>query len=274
VVTTLSYTALAAYRRCGYRFYVERVLGVPPTEARLGVPSTEAGGGDPGAGAGASLTAAERGTLVHALLERLDFRRPVIPESAAIQARAPRPASDAEVQAVTGLLEGFAGSEVRARLARATRVWRERRFGFELEGVLITGALDVIASEADRRTLIVDYKTDRLDRADPATIVARDYGTQQLIYALAALRAGALEVEVAHVFLEAPEAPVSVSFSRDEASELERALARSMHGLVTARTFPVTETPHRNVCRGCPAEGGLCSWPLEMTRRDTADQLF
>ena len=28
------------------------------------------------------------------------------------------------------------------------------------------------------------------------------------------------------------------------------------------------------VCEGCPAEGGLCSWPLEMTRREAADRLF
>jgi hypothetical protein len=32
--------------------------------------------------------------------------------------------------------------------------------------------------------------------------------------------------------------------------------------------------PHRGLCSGCPAEGGLCSWPLEMTRREALDRLF
>src|SRR5205807_2416313 len=31
---TLSYSALAEYGRCGYRFYVERVLGIPPTSEK------------------------------------------------------------------------------------------------------------------------------------------------------------------------------------------------------------------------------------------------
>jgi hypothetical protein len=43
---------------------------------------------------------------------------------------------------------------------------------------------------------------------------------------------------------------------------------------VLDRRFTVTDAPQRSVCEGCPAEGGLCSWPLEMTRREAADRLF
>ena len=43
---------------------------------------------------------------------------------------------------------------------------------------------------------------------------------------------------------------------------------------VLERRFVVTDTPQRSVCAGCPAEGGLCSWPLEMTRREAVDRLF
>jgi hypothetical protein len=42
---------------------------------------------------------------------------------------------------------------------------------------------------------------------------------------------------------------------------------------MAAGRFEVTAVPHRALCRDCPAEGGLCSWPLEQTRRDTPDQL-
>jgi len=48
------------------------------------------------------------------------------------------------------------------------------------------------------------------------------------------------------------------------------ALARG----VLERDFRVTDAPQRAVCDGCPAEGGLCSWPLDMTRREAADRLF
>ena len=99
------------------------------------------------------------------------------------------------------------------------------------------------------------------------------YLNQRLIYALAGLRAGADEVEVAHVFLEVPEQPVSATYVRGDAPELERELDTLAEG-VLARRFTVTDTPRRSVCAGCPAEGGLCSWPLEMTRREAVDRLF
>jgi hypothetical protein len=138
---------------------------------------------------------------------------------------------------------------------------------------LIGGVFDVIAREPGGRTLIVDYKTDRLEGADPQALADSSYSTQRLVYALAALRAGATEVEVVHTFLERPHLPAVATFTRDQAPALETQLAALARG-VLAREFSVTDAPHRGVCDGCPAEGGLCSWPLEMTRREAADRLF
>ena len=53
--------------------------------------------------------------------------------------------------------------------------------GSMLEGMLVVGALDVIAREPAHGTLVVDYKSDRLEGADPAELVARQYSSQQLI---------------------------------------------------------------------------------------------
>ncbi len=232
--TTLSYSAMAAYGRCGYRFYLERVLGLPPV-----------------AGRAAGVGALERGILVHELLERIDFRRPRRPEGV--------------TDDVAEMIDGFIASPLFERLAAATDVRREEGFSFLLSsGALITGALDVLARERDGTMLVVDYKTDRLDGSDPGQIVEQ-YGTQRLIYALAALRAGATEVEVAHVFLERPNDPVTAVF-RDRAA-LERELEALASG-VLAGEFGVSEQPCVSLCSGCPGEGGLCSWPLEMTRRD------
>ena len=94
-------------------------------------------------------------------------------------------------------------------------VRREERFAFLLGGdVLIAGALDVLAREPGERMLIVDYKSDRLDGADPAAVIGRAYATQRLVYALAGLRAGAATaVEVAYCFLECAAEPVVATFA-------------------------------------------------------------
>ena len=137
----------------------------------------------------------------------------------------------------------------------------------------MTGAVDVVAREPGGRLLIVDYKSDRLGGSDPAVITDRAYPTQRAVYALAGLHAGATAVEVVHCFLERPEAPAQAVYGPDDRPELEAALHR-LAGGVLAGDFPVTDTPHRGICAGCPAEGGLCSWPLEVTRRVALDRLF
>lgn len=286
-MATLSYSALADYERCGYRFYAERVLGLP------GLPDAEPRDERAPAGAAES-RGRRRGVLAHALLERLDFRRPVVPgaehaRAAATRAGLTAPPGPEELDGLAAIVRRFAASELCARLGRAGGVRREQRFSFALDdrpdGPMIVGALDVLAREpapargagraglAAERMVIVDYKTDRLGRSDPAALVARGYVGQQLVYALAALHAGATEVEVVHCFLEAPEDPVTALFTAAQRPELTARLGALAAG-VLERRFPVAPEPHRRLCAGCPAEGGLCSWPLELTRRESADTLF
>jgi ATP-dependent exoDNAse (exonuclease V) beta subunit len=272
-IARLSYTSLGEYARCGYRFYLERVLGLPGGRDRRG------------GGERRGLTGAERGVLVHALLEQLDFRHPARPTPAAVASAAERAGASptgAEAQALADLVEGFAAGPLCKRLAAASEVRREEPFGFLLEPagapVLVNGVLDVLAREVGggagaSRMLVVDYKSDRLEGRDPAAVVSAEYGTQRLVYALAALRAGAAEVEVIHVFLERPEDPVHAEFARAGTAELERKLSALARGALEGE-FSVTQAPHRAVCHGCPGEGGLCSWPVELTRRESPDQLF
>ncbi|HEY6399384.1 MAG TPA: PD-(D/E)XK nuclease family protein, partial [Solirubrobacteraceae bacterium] len=269
-VDVLSPSALGQYRRCGYRFYAERVLGVPALSEQ-GQPVA----GDRGL-ASAEWSAAERGVVIHGLLERIDFRRPVPPSAAMIAAACERAgiaaASDERTQELGAVMGAFAESGLRERLGRASDVRREQRFGFLVGGVLITGALDVLAREPGGM-LVVDYKSDRLKGADPAAVVTREYATQRLIYALAVLRSGAEAVEVSYVFLERPEELVSVVFTAADLPALEGQLDVLVEE-VRSGEFPVSDLPHRGLCEGCPAEGGLCSWPLEMTRRTAPDTLF
>src|SRR5207248_832822 len=84
------------------------------------------GGGASSARAASGLSAVERGVLIHALLERLDFRRPSAPSAVAIveaaaMARVARPGAE-EIAELAQVVQAFGASEICTRLARATQV--------------------------------------------------------------------------------------------------------------------------------------------------------
>ena len=253
----LSYTALQAYARCGYRFYLQRVLGLPaePPPPPLEAPGEARTGLDP----------LVRGGLAHTLLETLDFSAPEPPpaeEVAALAARHGVEVAGSDVEDLRAIVGAFARSPLCERLAAAETVRREAGFAFSLEpgggGSLVNGFVDVIATEAGGARLIVDYKTDRLDGADPAAVLERDYATQRTVYALAALRDGAPRVDVAYCFLERPGEPVVRGYAAADADALAEQVVSLARGVLDER-YPVTDRPHRELCADCPGRRALCS---------------
>jgi hypothetical protein len=123
-----------------------------------------------------------------------------------------------------------------------------------------------MAREAGGAALVVDYKSDRLEGMEPAELVEREYATQRLVYALAALRGGAPRVEVAHCVLERPDEPVMRTYTGADAPELAARLSSLAAGLL-AHEFAVAAEPHRELCGDCPGRRALCSWSEEFTLR-------
>ncbi|HEX5910255.1 MAG TPA: UvrD-helicase domain-containing protein, partial [Thermoleophilaceae bacterium] len=250
-VSRLSYSGLAAYRRCGYRFYLERALRLPPPDDG---PARAARGGD----AGDAMPATVRGTVVHQLLEEIDFTAPAVPGAErvgqVIEALG-QPVRAEEVEDVTGLVAGVVGSALAQRIGAAERVHAELPFAFTLDtgggrSLLVDGIVDVHAREGDA-VLVVDYKSDRLEGAEPAERVEGAYAIQQLVYALAALRSGAARAEVAYCFLERPDDPVTRVYEAAEAGALEAELRELTAGVSEGR-FEPTAHPHRGLCADCP----------------------
>lgn len=253
----MSYTSLAELERCGYRYYLERVLRLPESRAAAGP------GGD-----GGGIEARTRGSIVHVLLESVDFTRPHPPSAKDVQRVARQMGASVgpgEREEIAALIAGALAAAPALRLRAARRARREHPFAFSLEPAhppqpLVTGVLDLIVEQPDGSSLIVDYKSDRLAGGeDLEQLVQRDYGFQRLLYALAAIEGGAPEVEVAHWFLERPEEWLAARFVAGEQHCLrERLLGRVAS--VRANGFAVTQAPHRAICLTCPGRGGLCSW--------------
>jgi len=268
---TLSYSSLAAYDRCAYRWYLERILRLPRDDS--GGPAARRGERPAGPVPG-GLDALTRGSLTHVLLEDLDFARPTAPSEEAVREAArlmEAELTDADVADLQQLVAAFAASPLAARLATATDVRREHGFVVGLgdeRAPLLNGIVDVIAFEEDGGALVVDYKSDVISAdTDLEAYVEADYGAQRRIYALAALGAGAADVEVSHLFLARPGAPATAVYDRADLPRLRAELDERVAG-IAAGDFTPTDRPHRALCLTCPGRRALCHHPEELTLRE------
>ncbi len=243
-VRRLSFTALSLFDTCSYRYFAERVAGMRSADVH------EVGH--------EGLSGTAIGSAVHAELEHVDLAAPALPAGWEERLRASHPsATPVEVERIRTLIEAYCESELARRVARLDGVAKERHFTFEHDGVLLHGYLDAY-HEKGGRALVVDYKSNALEDEEPAEIVARAYALQRLVYALAAFRAGATEVEVAYQFLERPEEPVLTTFTRDQLPALAAELSAAIGRLRAGEFRP---TPSEYACAGCPALDVVCAGP-------------
>jgi ATP-dependent helicase/nuclease subunit A len=264
---TLSYTALSELERCGYRYYLERVLGLAEKRASTRVEELRKDSRD-------GLEARMRGTIVHRLLESLDFARGEAPSEADV-AKVARElgvrVSSRERKELAALLRMALNTDLAARLATTSHgARREYPFAFSLgpHEPLVTGVIDILAREPDGGLLIVDYKSDRVGaEEDLQAVVEREYAIQRMVYALAVLRDGAPRVEIVHWFLHRPGEPVGAGYTAADKPELEDRVAE-LAGRARTHTFIVSGDPHRGLCLTCPGRSGLCSWSDSDTLRE------
>jgi len=260
-ISTLSYSSLTELERCGYRYYLERVLGIGEDRA-----ATRGREGEQG------LEARARGTLVHRLMELHDFARPQPPSPAEVGERARElglRVGPGEREELAGLIASSCDSRLAARIAAAKGARREHPFAFSLGAnePLINGVIDLLALEADGSSLVVDYKSDRVEATmDLEQLVEREYGVQRLLYALAVLRDGAPAVEIVHWFLERGEW-VAARFLAADRLVLEEQLSQRI-ARTREQQFAVSADPHRGLCLTCPGRAGLCSWSEAETLRE------
>jgi ATP-dependent exoDNAse (exonuclease V) beta subunit len=246
----LSYSALSVFENCGYRFYVERVLGIAEPDAPAN-PNGDAPAPEVRRRFGP-------GVAVHALLEwsaRNRWTEPDPVRAASVLREQGLEGDEEQTAHALGLVRSFLGSAVREEIGDA-KVSAEVPFVLSVRGTMIRGSIDLLVERSDGSALVVDYKTDRLDGRDPGEVVKR-YSVQRDLYALAAASRGAA-VQTAYVFLEQPEARVGERF--DEAGlAAARSRIEALLGRLEEGRFEVTDRPHRALCLDCPARERLCS---------------
>ncbi len=242
-VRRLSYSALALFERCSYRYFAERVTGMRPTDLR-------------GARPGSGLAATEIGDAVHRLLELVDLTDPRPPDVELARGWYAG-ASSEELERIAAFVNSYCVSELARRVAALPGARPERPFAFEHDGVLLHGRLDVLQREG-ARALVLDYKTNALGERTPEEVVESEYRLQRLVYALACFRDCADEVEVVYAFLERPDAVVTTIVRREQAAELEAELSAAIARIAEGEFRP---TPSDFACAGCPALDVVCAGP-------------
>ncbi len=253
-VRQLSYSAIALFQRCSYRFYAERIAGLRERPV--------AGEGRRG------LVATEIGDAVHRLLELVAPDDPALPDVERVREWYPA-VDDDELSRISRLVRSYCESDLARRVAALEGARPERPFAFVHDGVLLHGRLDILQRDGSR-ALVVDYKTNVLGDREPGVVIEADYRLQRLVYALACFRAGAEEVEIVYVFLERPDAVVSTTFAVVDVPGLEAGLSEAIAQIAAGEFVP---TPGEFTCAGCPALDVVCAGPRLNGGYDGGDPL-
>ncbi len=242
-VRRLSYSALALFERCSYRYYVERIAGL--REERGTVPGSH------------GLKATEIGDAVHRLLELVDLRAPVSPGVEPVRMWYPG-VTDEELNRIGAFVASYCESELAARIATLEGAEPERPFAFEHDGVLLHGRLDVLWRDGAAGTRA------RLQDQHPGGRNARGDRRGRLPAPTARLRARVLpgRRRRGRGRLPLPRAAGCSrrrrTFDRIELPALEEELSAAIRR-IDAGEF--VATPSDFTCSGCPALELVCAGP-------------
>jgi ATP-dependent helicase/nuclease subunit A len=230
-------TQLVYFFRCPLVYYFDLVLQVDEHPRRRGKGGTVAA---------KQLSALDRGTRVHDLLERADFAATPALEAERLVGQLDDVAAE-EVARIKSMLNTVLADPLIERVRGAKRIEREYPFFLDLGGTTVHGKIDLVFEDANGRGVVVDYKSNDLSAKRRLETLTELYRPQIELYALASKRSGLIEPnEGTLYFLNGPEA---VALPVD-ASRLDVAEERATDALTRiARSAWDTEPGEK--CRSC-----------------------
>ena len=225
----VSYTALALFERCAYRFFAERMLRVGSLET----PKAD----DPLA----------FGSALHAALELI--ARGEVVDAARLQRVA------AGHHLVAGGLERLERAVDAVRASEIGPLVPEGRpevpFALNAGAGVVRGTMDLVLRSGEEAT-VLDYKTGATWDATGAR-----YEAQAEIYALALLEAGASSVLMRFVHVEAGCEEADFRFTAADRPRILARIGRAFEAM-EAGDFPPLPAYDPSLCADCPVSGGLC----------------
>ena len=234
-ITTV--TQLVYYFRCPLVYYFGLVLQLdenPRNRGKVGTARND------------RLSALERGTRVHELLERADFTAPANVEAARLVSQLDDVSVD-ESGRIERLLNNVLNDPLIERVRSAPTVEREYPFFLNLGGTIVQGVIDLVFQDADGRGVVVDYKSNDLAGSGRLETLTEFYRPQIELYALAAKRAGLVSPNEGTLYFlnKAQAVPLAVDAERLELAERQTGDALSS----IARSAWDTEPGEK--CRRC-----------------------
>lgn len=230
----ISYSGLATYERCAYRYYLTSIVRLPaPPAARSG-------------------EALAFGSALHAVLERLES--PADDPTPLIEAASAAAGLDAAGRRrLADAVAAYLAMNVSAEVSGYATASREVPIAVPIGDTVLVGAIDLLARTGDE-ALVVDYKTGSgvLDAGE----ALERYRLQGECYALAAFADGARSVKV--VFAEVERGRESVyRYSADDIPALEERVSAIVARLADD-AFAPRASYDPQLCETCPGFGGLC----------------
>jgi ATP-dependent helicase/nuclease subunit A len=209
---------VTAFARCPRSYYLGHYLGFE--------------GRPRGLQENGALSAAELGTMVHALL-----------------AGAPAPEADPQALALAAVARQ---SPLGRRAARASRVEREFDFLMAVEGLVVRGQIDLWFEEGGELVL-ADYKTDAVTAVE-AHQRAQDYAVQLRLYALALERLTGRAPDRGWLHFLRPNTAIAVDLTPSLLESPEQVI-RDFQEAQDRLEFPLLQGEH---CRRCAFYRELC----------------
>ncbi|MCA9242081.1 MAG: UvrD-helicase domain-containing protein [Planctomycetales bacterium] len=174
------------------------------------------------------------GTLIHAVMERIDFAEPARLatwcEALAPQHERRRPELAAEEAA--RLIENFLQSDRCKELRTARSVKREVEFLFDFSragglDAQLQGYIDCLYEDSEGHWRVLDYKSN-VTTAAKAEKLAETYRLQMWVYALAVEQALGVQVESLELFFLRPGVEVSIAWNAEVKAQAAESIRRAI----------------------------------------------
>lgn len=161
------------------------------------------------------LTAAQKGTIQHFVMQHVDIYKPATAESILGQIdemvnRVLITKEQAQTVNVKGIVN-FLKTDICSRMRKSTNIYREIPFNLKLnpadlgysgvddEMILLQGIIDCYFVEEDGKAVLIDYKTDKIF-GDPKNLAEKRYSTQLEYYKKAIETIEGIEVKESYIY--------------------------------------------------------------------------